>query len=146
MAYITHSKWEKFSFNQRMTPYTEEGRKLYLKNNDKQLPKHRPHLNHKDLPDISGNYELNNFEYHMNKEYAFNRDKGKCRICRNYLKTYKMHCHRINESLPLNKINKVPNLAWLCYNCDHLVHSRQKPKSTDKKIVKKILEYQNKLK
>lgn len=143
MAYITHSQWEKFRFNQRMTPYTEEGRNLYLRNKSKPLPHHRPALNNIDLPDTIE--KLNNFEYHMNKEYAFNRDKGKCRICGKLLEAHQMHCHRIKETLPLNKINKVPNLAWLCPNCDQAVHNKLQYKGKDKKIVKKISEYQAKL-
>ncbi len=45
-AFITHSKWEKYCLNQRITLYTKEGRKLYLQkyNNKKKLPLDRPLL------------------------------------------------------------------------------------------------------
>ncbi len=45
-AFLTHSKWERYCFNQRITPYTKEGRKLYLQkyNNKKKLPLDRPPL------------------------------------------------------------------------------------------------------
>lgn len=29
-AYITHSQWDKYNYNQKMPPYSEEGRKLYI--------------------------------------------------------------------------------------------------------------------
>ena len=68
MAFITHSKYEQKPFNQKMTPYTEEGRKIYVqyRNKHKPLPHNRPSVNTSD--DIrlavyaTGKY---NFEYFM---------------------------------------------------------------------------------
>lgn len=56
-----------------------------------------------------------NFEYFMNREYAYNRDKGKCKCCGRYFsELIPKHCHHVNPRLPIERINKVPNLAWLC--------------------------------
>lgn len=82
----------------------------------------------------------------MNREYAFNRDKGKCKICGKVLIKDDRHCHRIEENLPIDKINKVPNLTWLCCECDNYVHEYAKPIDADKNIIKRIQKYQLKLK
>jgi RNA-directed DNA polymerase len=59
----------------------------------------------------------------MNREYAYNRDKGRCRICGENLKSYQRHCQRVDGKKPLNEINKVGNLAWFCINCLGIVKS-----------------------
>jgi len=49
-----------------------------------------------------------NFEYFLNREYAFNRDKWKCRCCGADLLFRKdKHCHHVNRRLPMSKINDV---------------------------------------
>ncbi|MFU0783733.1 MAG: Group II intron reverse transcriptase/maturase [Thermoanaerobacterium thermosaccharolyticum] len=127
-AFITHSQWIKYPFNQRMTPYTEEGRQLYLKQLDKKkLPLDRPPLYDIDTLVHHKNDKLYNFEYFMNREYAFNRDKGKCRICGCQLTKDNMECHHIQPQLKPDKINKVLNLAWLCSKCHHIVHGSPIP-------------------
>jgi len=60
----------------------------------------------------------------MNREYAYNRDKGKCRICGKLLEKNNRECHHIQPSLPLDKVNKVPNLAWVCKECHHIIHGK----------------------
>jgi RNA-directed DNA polymerase len=146
-AFLTHSQWEQYCFNQKTTPYTEEGRKLYLQKYKmkKKLPMDRPPLYDVEVLVHLKDEMLNNFEYFMNREYAYNRDKGKCKICGCYLKSDNRHCHRINGVLELNKINKVPNLAWLCKNCDKYVHGNELPLGYNKTIVKKIEKYRAKL-
>ena len=46
-AFITHSKYESKPFDQRMTPYSEEGRRIYsyYRNRSKPLPCDRPSVN-----------------------------------------------------------------------------------------------------
>jgi group II intron reverse transcriptase/maturase len=130
-AFITHSQWLKYPFNQKMTPYTEEGRNLYLKQFDKKkkLPLDRPPLYDVNTLVQHKNDKLYNFEYYMNREYAYNRDKGKCRICGKWLKKGNMECHHIQPRLKPDKVNKVPNLAWLCEQCHHIVHGSPIPNS-----------------
>jgi RNA-directed DNA polymerase len=146
-AFLTHSQWEKYTFNQKISPYTEEGRKLYLQkyNMKKKLPMDRPPLYDIEVLTHSISGGRNNFEYYMNREYAYNRDKGKCKICGNHLKSWQRHCHRIQENLPINKLNKVSNLAWLCVNCDDYVHGNDIPKGLENIEIKKIEKYKAKL-
>ena len=81
----------------------------------------------------------------MNREYAYNRNNGKCKICGCYLNSNNWHCHRIDESLLLNKINKVPNLAWLCKSCDKYIHGNELPLGYNTSKIKKIERYKTKL-
>lgn len=148
-AFITHSQHEKLPMNQKMTPYTPEGRAIYVRQrkSQKPLPMNRPSVNDRDDLRMSAyKNSIYNFEYFMNREYAFNRDKWKCRCCGADL-TYRKdrHCHHVNRRLPLEKINKVPNLAWLCHHCHQQVHSCYAPVNIDEKIKKKILKFREKL-
>lgn len=151
-AFITHSNYEKMPFNQKMTPYTEEGRKLYVsyRNKHKPLPLDRPSVNTPE--DISmaiackGSHRKYNFEYFMNREYAFNRDRGKCKCCGVELSVnVPRHCHHISNCRHIEDINKVNNLAWLCVPCHKLVHGGEIPKGLDPKVIKKIEKYRKKL-
>lgn len=151
-AFITHSKHESRPFNQRMTPYTAEGRRLYVnyRSKHKPLPLGRPSINTPEDIQLSV-YARNkgwkmNFEYFMNREYAYNRDKGKCKCCGIPLSSnVKKHCHHVNNKLPLELINKVPNLAWLCESCHRMVHNSPIPSALNQKTVRKILKYREKL-
>ena len=149
MAFITHSQHEKLPMNQKMTPYTSEGRAIYTqqRKNRKPLPMNRPSVNDRDDLRMSAyTNSIYNFEYFMNREYAFNRDKWKCRCCGTDLTHRKdKHCHHVNRQLPLEKINKVPNLAWLCQQCHQRVHSCYAPVNIDEKTKKKILKFREKL-
>ena len=88
-----------------------------------------------------------NFEYFMNREYAYNRDKGKCKCCgKPFSITVPKHCHHIDNQLPIERINKVPNLAWLCESCHRMVHNSPIPPELDAKAVRKIMKYREKLK
>lgn len=148
---ITHSQHEKYPLNQKITPFTIEGRKLYVKQrkNKKPLPMNRPSVNTpKDL-EMSAYVDADsiyNFEYFMNREYAFNRDKWKCRCCGTDL-TYRgdRHCHHVNKCLPMEEINKVPNLAWVCIGCHKMIHTNNPPVNVDSKTKRKILKMRDKL-
>jgi len=142
-AFITHSQWEKYPFNQEMTPYTEQGRQLYLKqfNNKKKVPLDRPPLYDINTLIHAKNQKLYNFEYYMNREYTYNRDKSKCKICSKLLEAGNRECHHLNPNLPLEQVNKVSNLAWLCTECHKIVHGKVILGHYNKKQVKKIMKY-----
>lgn len=150
MAFITHVRYEVKPFNQKMTPYTPEGRKIYVnyRNKNKPLPKDRPSINTSDDLRMAVYAENKmNFEYFMNREYAFNRDKGKCRCCKTPLyENPTANCHHVDNKLPIDKINKVNNLAWVCRSCHLMIHGNEIPESLDTKVVKKIEKFREKLK
>ncbi len=151
-AFITHAKYETRPFNQHMTPYTEEGRRIYVsyRTKHKPLPCDRPSINTPEDILLSayarGKGWKANFEYFMNREYAYNRDKGKCKCCGRYFSdNLPKHCHHVNNKLPVEKINKVSNLAWLCVPCHRMVHNSPIYPGTDQKTTRKIEQYKQKL-
>lgn len=151
-AFITHAKYETRPFNQHMTPYTEEGRRIYVsyRTKHKPLPCDRPSINTPEDILLSayarGKGWKANFEYFMNREYAYNRDKGKCKCCGRYFSdNLPKHCHHVNNKLPVEKINKVSNLAWLCVPCHRMVHNSPIYPGTDQKTIRKIEQYKQKL-
>lgn len=80
----------------------------------------------------------------MNREYVYNRDKGKCKVCGSWLNSTNRHCHRIDSKLSINQINKVSNLAWICKDCDKQVHGTKTLIGTNTKVIKKIEKYRSK--
>lgn len=151
-AFITHAKYETRPFNQHMTPYTEEGRRIYVsyRTKHKPLPCDRPSINTPEDILLSayarGKGWKANFEYFMNREYAYNRDKGKCKCCGRYFSdNLPKHCHHVNNKLPVERINKVSNLAWLCVPCHRMVHNSPIYPGTDQKTIRKIEQYKQKL-
>lgn len=149
-AFISHSKYESRPFDQKMTPYTADGRKRYVsyRSKHKPLPCDRPSINTPKDIELSvcakGKY---NFEYFMNREYAYNRDKGKCKCCgRTFSEAVPKCCHHVNNKLPIDRINRVPNLAWLCESCHRMVHNSPIPSGMAAKTVRKIKNYRKKLK
>ena len=151
-AFITHAKYETRPCNQHMTPYTEEGRRIYVsyRTKHKPLPCDRPSINTPEDILLSayarGKGWKANFEYFMNREYAYNRDKGKCKCCgRFFSDNLPKHCHHVNNKLPVEKINKVSNLAWLCVPCHRMVHNSPIYPGTDQKTIRKIGQYKQKL-
>ncbi len=101
------SKYESKPFDQRMTPYTEEGRRIYsyYRNKSKPLPCDRTSVNTtRDIQLSVYAKTVFNFEYFMNREYAYNRDKGKCKCCKEPLfLDNKKFCYHIKGELPLKK-------------------------------------------
>lgn len=144
MAFLTHIKYETKPFNKKMTPYTEEGRRIYknYRNKHKPLPQDRPTLTDENFQ----NNGIYNFEFYMNREYAYNRDKGKCRCCGKILIYNSRTCHHINVSLPIENINKVSNLAWVCNDCHNAIHNGIIPENIETKVTNKIIKFQYKLK
>lgn len=150
MAFITHSKYEAKPFNQKMTPYTAEGRRIYVqyRNKHKHLPCNRPSVNTSDdIRFAAYSKGIYNFEYFMNREYAINRDKWRCKCCKiNLGGNTDKNCHHVDNKLPIDKINKVSNLAWVCAKCHRMIHNSSIPGNIDQKIIKKIEKYREKLK
>jgi RNA-directed DNA polymerase len=147
-AFLTHVQYEKKPFNQNMTPYTAEGRMLYQKyrSSQKSSPRDRPALYSPTVLKMSAYKTKYNFEYYMNREYAFNRDKMVCRCCqRPLLHTEQRECHHVYPNLPLNQLNKVPNLAWVCTECHKQIHGKEIPQSTEVKFKRKIISLRDKL-
>ena len=134
-AVITPIKYAR-RFNPKMTPYTEEGRAIRYVKDNKWRSQHRPTLyNPYELFKKVGNdNRIYNFEYVMNREYAFNRDRGKCSVCKEFVYPGNINCHHKNKKLPLIQINKLFNLTTLCNECHNLVHSTKETKN--KKIIK----------
>lgn len=82
----------------------------------------------------------------MNREYAYNRDKGKCKCCGKYFsESVPKYCHHVYNKLPLDRVNKVMNLAWLCEKCHRMVHNSPISADVDAKTMRKILNYRKKL-
>lgn len=121
-------KWAKaYLKNQKETPYTPEGRKAYRQRTNKQRRRARddPAMN-LTLSEVVSRGLTDpkyNFEYVMNRSLAYNRDKGKCRICRQEIHPADLHVHHRQPYLPLNRVNKVKELASLHRRCHETVHS-----------------------
>lgn len=130
------------------TPYTSKGRKIYFERTNKKrgLARIGLDLNMDYLKWLTLNKgKLYNFEYFMNREYTFIRDKGKCKICGINLHENIVHIHHISKILPLNKINKVRNLVSLCLNCHKSIHGEIKSNKYSEKEIKKIEKYKERL-
>ncbi|HHX1789734.1 TPA: group II intron reverse transcriptase/maturase [Enterococcus faecalis] len=149
---FTKSK-KALNFNQTITPYTPEGRKLYEARTQVKLKLNRPTVyTVKDLEYIALHQvmprrrsdKFYNFEYMMNREYAYNRDKGKCKCCNTEVTSFNVHCHHIDKFLPMDKVNKVANLATICKDCHKAIHNKNL--SVNKaSVMKKINKYREKL-
>lgn len=131
------------------TPYTELGRKMYMKRTGKKTVKVRADellsLNWSKIIRIGHIGKLYNFEYFMNRAYAFNRDKGKCRVCKGELWSDDIHIHHIKPKLPMDEVNRVPNLASLHVKCHQMIHSSKDYSMVGKTEWEKILGFREKL-
>ena len=144
-------KWEKATLkNPTETPYTPEGREAYRQRTGKFRP------NARDDPAMSMTLsevvakgltdKKYNFEYVMNRAYAYNRDRGKCRICGEYIHPADLHVHHQRPYLPLDQVNKVGELVSLHKRCHALVHSHED--LSDKmpaKVWKRVVKLREKL-
>ena len=119
--------WEKTLYhNQAETPYSEEGRQLYFERTKKKRQSARLDEFSIGPPNtlILGRADpKNNFEYYMNRAYALNRDRLRCRICGAWLIDKSPCTQRINPHLPLKDVNRVKNLMSLCAACYRLVNN-----------------------
>lgn len=137
--------------NLALTPYTEKGREIYQRDKKVRAPLDRPFDNYHTMLEENkirlflNKTTLYNFEYVLNKEYAYNRDKGKCKCCGIHLVVGNTHCHHINKNLPMNMINKVFNLASLCKGCHKLIHNKENLTLLPKKVATKIAKYRKEI-
>nr|WP_198508108.1 group II intron reverse transcriptase/maturase [Bacillus sp. FJAT-42315] len=149
-------------FNQEETPFTPRGRELHLKRTRK-----KPRLYRLDwifgadamaTKRLLGNRnkskcrrKLYNFEFFLNRAYAFNRDKGKCRICGEDIAPYEIETHHENPELPAEQVNRVTNLVSLHHKCHNHLHNVTLDESQllnlgyKQKQIKKILSFREKL-
>ena len=148
---LTFCKWERTpSKDQAETPYTEKGRQInFERTKHKRINARFDELySGKSAQAISyGKWgKLNNFEFIMNRAYALNRDKLKCRVCGGWLISSTPWAHRINPHLPLDKVNRVNNLVSLHKKCFMAVNDPSQDISQfDVKAQKKIIGYREKL-
>lgn len=146
---LSFCKWRQTQLkNQNETPYTVEGRELYVKRTGKRsiLPRQDELLSSHLLSKINNKGSpLYNFEYFLNRGYTFNRDKGKCRICGEYLSEINVEFHHIQTDLMLDQINRVPNLASICITCHELIHSNCASSNLSKSKSRKLTRMREKL-
>ncbi len=113
---LSFCRWQRTpGKNQAETPFTDSGRQLYFKRTKKKRIQARLDEIYSDRAAniaITGKWgKLNNFEFFMNRGYALNRDKVKCRVCGGWLIECTPYVHRINLNLPLDEVNRVNNLV-----------------------------------
>ena len=148
---LTFCKWERvLPKNQAETPYTETGRKLNFERTKKKKIQARLDEMYSVKTDraisCGRGGRLNNFEFFMNRAYALNRDKLKCRVCGGWLISSTPWAHRVNPNLPLDKVNCVNNLVSLHKKCFMAVNDlTQDISQFDVKAQKKIIGYREKL-
>jgi RNA-directed DNA polymerase len=136
------------NFNQELTPYTTEGRALYEERLGKKLRLNRPTLYDpenltfvalKQIKVNGNNDKLYNFEYILNREYAYNRDRGLCKVCEVFLDGHLYNCHHIRPYLEMDMVNKVVNLASVCIGCHRLIHGIAFVENV--KMMRKVIKY-----
>ena len=148
---LSFCKWEKtIPKKEEETPYTEAGRQLFFERTKKRRIHARLDEMYSEKSAIATRYgqwgKLNNFEFIMNRAYALNRDKLKCRVCGGWLISSTPWTHRVNPNLPLNKVNRVNNLISLHKKCLDAVNNPNYDISEfDVKAQKKIIGYREKL-
>lgn len=148
---LTFCKWEKTSHkNEAETPYSEAGRQKYFERTKKKRMQARlDELCSEKTGHLvcTGKWgKLNNFEFVMNRAYALNRDKLKCRVCGGWLVAGTPYTHRINPNLPLEKVNRVNNLVSLHKECFEAINNPAMDISEfTAKAQQKILGYREKL-
>ena len=148
---LSFCKWEyTLPKNQEETPYTQAGRGIYFQRTKKKRMNARLDEMYPDKTAGAASCgrwgKLNNFEFIMNRAYALNRDKLKCRICSGWLISSAPWTHRVNPYLPLNKVNRVNNLVSLHKKCFMAVNNPDQDISEfDDKAQKKIIGYREKL-
>lgn len=146
-------------FNQMETPCTKEGRKRHLTRLRKRPKQFRMDFifgadamaTRRLLASKKKKKRLYNFEFYLNRAYAFNRDKGKCRICGKEIAPHEIETHHVNPNLTTELVNRVNNLASLhdiCHNDMHnssLTETLLFAKGYTTTSVKKILNFRNKI-
>lgn len=146
---LNFAKWvPRYPKNQKETPYTPEGRELYNKRMRRRGLKVRvDEVNSSEhaLYIRTNKKAIYNFEYFMNRPYAYNRDKGKCRICNGYVEPYEAHFHHIDPKLSIESVNKVKNLITTHDYCHKLIRSNELPKDLSEETLKRLAKYRKKI-
>jgi group II intron reverse transcriptase/maturase len=143
-------KWNKAVLkSQDETPYTHAGREKYKERTNKRpLGIRAEELMSPNGVEITIRHsqgKIYNLEYYLNRPYAFNRDKGMCKVCSEILWSEITHTHHINPSLPLNQVNRVSNLATVCKECHRLIHSSKDCGNLEVSTRKRLEGFRNKL-
>lgn len=132
---------------QNETPYSVKGREIYLNRTSKRIFKMLDEgifeTNDRSL-EFRNQNGLYNFEFHLNRPYAYKRDRGKCRCCGTKLEPYNICVHHIQPYLVKCKVNKLDNLACVCVKCHSLIHAKSEI-LLDNKIKRKIEKFRNEL-
>lgn len=125
-------------FNKKISPYTEEGRKLIHKGLEFAHKNLLIHVMNNPVP-------YQSVEYNDNRISLFSAQKGKCAITGLDLTPTNMHCHhKVPRSM--NGTDKYENLIFLIKDIHLLIHSNKKPTqkwiidkyNIDPKMLKKI--------
>ena len=82
-----------------------------------------------------------NFEYLLNRAYAYNRDQHMCRVCDEWVLPAHLHMHHMDPSKPLDEVNKVANLATMHRDCHQRVHDGQSHSELGAKQRRKLRHY-----
>jgi group II intron reverse transcriptase/maturase len=148
---LSFCRWEnQLVKNREETPFTKTGRDINFKRTKRKRQNDRLDELYSDR---TGEIILQskwgkhfNFEFYMNRAYALNRDKLKCRVCGGWLISCTPHAHRINPNLPQNMVNKVSNLASVHENCLEAINNQNADITTfDAKSRKKIEDFRKRL-
>lgn len=130
--------------NQKETPFTAEGQAIYYTRMRKRSLRVRVdevNTSEHALALRMSKHPLYNFEYFMNRPYAYNRDKGKCKICGGDVLPNEVRIHHVKKKLPRNQVNKVKNLITVHRYCHDLIHSKELPDNLLEKTVKNLTKY-----
>lgn len=142
-------KWEKQSLkNPEETPYSPLGRSLYTRRTYKKpIMVRADSIMSLELSELISKCKTElkyNFEYLLNRAYAFNRDKGKCRVCGKDI-LVDVHIHHIRPYLELCKTNKIINLASTHKRCHQMIHDSKQYTNLNKKAQRKLIGFREKL-
>ncbi len=147
---IAFCRWEKVTLkNQRETPFTKEGRNLFHTRTKRSTSLLRldEMFNNKSIELWAkgikkGKY---NFEFVMNRAYALNRDRGKCKVCGQPVWVGDVETHHNSPKLPLKLANKVQHLSTVHLRCHDMIHNNVDYSHLGKKVWGKIQNLREKL-
>lgn len=148
---LTFCRWEKPTVkHHEETPFTKQGRRMYWERTKKKRQNDRLDKIFSERTEqavIRGKWKKNfNFEFYMNRAYALNRDRLKCRVCGGWLTSCAPCAHHINPDLPLDKVNKVGNLASMHRECQQaILNPNADITRFDTKARRKIEEFRKRL-
>lgn len=145
-------KYQKtYSKNPDEKPYTALGRSIHMKRVKRQmtLPRMEEVLQSSKMSRLISfgkNAKLYNLEYYLNRMYALNRDKMRCKVCGELIIDGDgFHAHHIRKNLPLSEVNRVNNLASTHGKCNKLIHGQISPEGFSKKAIANAEKFRKKL-